>query len=98
MGLQKLSNNDITHGLNRAGITGAVKASQALEAARLFIQSELPQSTPGELTPAAIKSGVIVVKSQNPAAAQRLKEREEELLEYVTAVSGIPAKRLQFRI
>lgn len=98
MALKKITSNDITKRLNRAGITGAVYASQALEAARLFIQSELPQAGSLDLEPTAVRSGVLIVRSGNPAAAQRLKEREDDLLEYVSQVSGVKANRLQFRV
>lgn len=98
MTLKKISSNDITKGLNRAGITGEVYASQALEATRLFIQSELPQARIDDLEPVAVRSGVLIIRSTNPAAAQRLKEREDDLLEYVSQASGVKANRLQFRV
>ncbi|MDP3971055.1 MAG: DciA family protein [bacterium] len=96
--MQKLSNKDLMYQLNRAGITGAVKASQVMEAAELYIKSELPTINKTDLQPLFLRQGVLMVKSSSPALSQLLKDRERDILEFINQSTGSKVMRIQFKI
>lgn len=96
MGLKKLSKKDIFRQLNETGLTGGVRASQVVEAARLYIQSELPKSADGQLEPKYMRDHVLIVKSVNSNHSQALKEHEGDLFKFVKQATNIELQRLQF--
>lgn len=97
MALRSISQQDLFKQLNRSGIGGTVRVHQALTAIRLFIQSEFPELVT-KLEPLFIRHHVLVIRSLSPAAAQVLKTREAELIEYIQHTSGIKVERIQFRV
>lgn len=97
MALTAVSNKDIFKRLNRAGISGAIQATQILQAAKLFIASELPELT-DSIEPLYLRETTLVVRCHNSVAAQLLKQQQQELLEYINQVSGIGITQLYFRV
>lgn len=97
-GLQPFSLHDIKRSLNKAGIAGAVQASQVVDAAKLFIASELPETIQGQLEPMSVRSGVLIIKTTSPALSQLLDERKEELFTYIEQVTQQRIQRIQFTV
>lgn len=96
--MKKLTTGDLYKPLNKSGVTGAIKASQVLEATKLYIQSEIPTTEYTHLEPLFVRGKVMVVKSSSPALSQLLKVREDDLLEYLKQATGVEIERIQFRI
>lgn len=97
MSLQRLTERDIIKHLNKSGLSQKVQASQALEAFKLFVQSELPDVNPEDVEPLFIRHNALVVRTHVPAIAQLLKDRQEELLSYINASTNVRVTDLRFR-
>jgi hypothetical protein len=97
MTLQRLTEGDILKHLNKSGLSQKVQASQAMEAFRLFVQSELPEVNAEDIEPLFIRHDTLVVRTHIPAVAQLLKDNEEELLSYLNASSNVHVTALRFR-
>lgn len=97
MGLQRLSHTDIVRQLNRAGISGSVQASQVLEAFRLYLQSEFPDTTEQECQPLFIRHHALIVRATSSELMQALRDREGDVLRYLTQATGVKVEKLQFR-
>jgi hypothetical protein len=95
--MQGLSKGDFMSRLRRAGVAGSVQASLVLEAFRLYIQSEFPDIEPSECEPLFVRSGVLVVKSTNPALMQTLRRQEDDIVTFIRQSTGSTIERLQFR-
>lgn len=97
MTLTALSHTDIIKRLNRAGITGVVQATQALQAVKLFMASELPELA-DSVEPLYVKDTTLVLRCHNSVAAQLLKQQQTEVLRYIQQVSGTNITQLYFRV
>lgn len=95
--MQSLSQGDIVKRLKHAGIAGTVQASMAVEAFRLYLQSEFPEATTAECEPMFVRDSVLVIRSTNPALMQTLREQEADIARYIEQVCGSAITRLQFR-
>ena len=95
--MKALSNKDFSSRLQKAGISGAVAASQIVEATKLYISNEL-QYTEEQLQPVSVRHSVLVVKSSHPAYSQKLQERQDELMQYIHSSYGVTINRIQFII
>lgn len=95
--MQSLSQGDIVKRLKHAGIAGTVQASMAVEAFRLYLQSEFPEVTTTECEPMFVRDSVLVIRSTNPALMQTLREHEPDIARYIEQVCGSAITRLQFR-
>lgn len=94
--MQSITSADFYKQLNRLGITGAVKASQALEAFKLFLQSELPDAVP-DCEPLYLRHGVLVVRSSNSAVMNALRDKQSEVIDFIRSSAGVKIDRIQFR-
>ncbi len=92
-----ISKGDILKRLRHAGVAGSVQASLVLEAFRLYVQSEFPEATPVDCEPLFIRSGVLVIRSTNPAVMQTLRRHEDQITDYIKQATGTTVERLQFR-
>lgn len=97
MTLQRLTEGDILKHLNKTGLSQKVQASQAMEAFRLFVQSELPGINQEDIEPLFIRHNTLVVRTHVPAVAQLLKDNETELLLYLNQSSNAHVTALRFR-
>lgn len=97
MALTALSQKDIIKRLNRAGISGSVQATQALQAVQLFIEGELPELV-GVIEPLYVRQTILMLRCHNSVASQLLKQRETELITYINQACGITITQLYFRV
>lgn len=95
--MQGLSKGDILGRLRHAGVAGSVQASLVLEAFRLYVQSEFPDIDSKDCEPMFVRSGVLVVRSTNPALMQTLRRQEGEIADFIKQSTGSAIQRLQFR-
>lgn len=92
-----LSKQDIIRRLHSAGIAGQVQASQAVEAFRLYLNSEFPDVTEEDCAALFVRQGVLVIRSVNPSLMHVLREHETEIVRFIDQVCGQKIHRLQFR-
>lgn len=97
MALQRLTENDIVKQLGKSGLAQGVRFSQALEAFRLYVQSELPEVTEGQIEPLFIRHNSLVVRTYVPAVAQLLKDKEADIIQFIEASSNIRVRDIRFR-
>lgn len=97
MALTSVSHKDIFKRLNRAGISGAIQATQVLQAATLFVASEFPELA-NDIEPLYVRDATLVLRCHNSVAAQLLKQRQAELQEYILQVSGTSIYQLYFKV
>lgn len=97
MALQRLTEKDIVRILNKSGLGSKVQASQALEAFRLFVQSELQDVSEDDVKPLFVRHNILVIQTQIPAIAQVLKEREVEIVTFINAATKVRVTSLRFR-
>jgi len=94
--MQSITSADFFRQLNRVGIAGAVRASQVLEAFKLFLQSELPDAV-ADCEPLYVRHGVLVVRSTNSAVMNALHNKQGEMAEFIRTSCGVKIERIQFR-
>ena len=98
MALQALSAGDITKRLRKAGIAGQVVSSQAMEAFKLYVRSELPSGTDELCKPLFIRDKVLVVQTSSAAMMQALKDHQDAVIQFVQQSTGMQLERIQFRV
>ncbi len=97
MALTAVSRNDIIKRLNHSGLSGKVQATQVVEAAKLFFNSELPSIT--ELVePLYLRQSTLILRSRNSIAAAEVKAKEPELIQYLNQSCGTAIQRLYFQV
>ncbi len=97
MALQAIQQKDFEKRLMQTGLTKAMRASQALESVRLYIQSELPNVHPQEVEPLFVKGNTIVVRTASAAVSQLLKDYESDIVQYVRSTTKLEIEQLRFR-